>query len=208
MHRVDIREPGRVRPQWLYRISEAGLVVLSEWEGTELPSPWRTPEDLDPDAGALYVPVRAWEALEILRTFAQAEVGPRRWGARGWMKTLEITRGGSPLLCNDEIPWLIARGLVERRCGRVEGRQRPACFYRSTARGIAAVLVDAVRVGTAAPTHVQIAVHTTGPSTRDAEEAWAPLIKGETRISGALTGDLGPGVDGMDTMDRLGEPAK
>ena len=78
--RVDILEPGRLRPQWMYRISEAGVTALAEWEGTESPSGWRTPEDGDPDAGALYVPVRAWEALEVLRRYARGEVGPRRWG--------------------------------------------------------------------------------------------------------------------------------
>lgn len=199
--RVDIREPGRARPQWLYRISVAGLSALSAWEGTELPSAWRTPEDPDPDAGALYVPVRAWEALEILRSYAQAEVGPRRWGAHGWMNALEITRVGPPLLCNDELPWLIARRLVERRCARVEGRQRPAYFYRPTALGMAAVLVDAARAGTAAPTHVQLAVCSARPSAREAEAAWAPVVTGETRAEGAQAADLGPGVDGMDTVD-------
>lgn len=186
----------------------AGLSALSAWEGTELPSAWRTPEDPDPDAGALYVPVRAWEALEILRRYAQAEVGPRRWGAHGWMNALEITRAGPPLLCSEELPWLIARRLVERRCARVEGRQRPVYFYRPTALGMAAALVDAARAGTAAPTHVQVAVHSTRVSSREAETAWAPLVRAETRAEPTTAADLGPGVDGMDTMDGSRAPAE
>lgn len=206
--RVDIREPGRLRPQWLYRISASGVTALARWEGTEVPIGWRVPEERDPDAGALYVPVRAWEALEILRRYAQAGVGPRRWGVHGWMSALEMTRVGPPLLCSGELLWLIARRLVERRRATIEGRRRPAYFYRPTALGMAAVLVDAARAGTGPPTHVQLAVHSERLSSQEAEAAWAPVVGGETRITGGLFGDLGPAVGRMDTMDARREPAE
>jgi hypothetical protein len=206
--RVDIREPGRLTPQWLYRISLPGVTALSQWEGTDIPDEWRVPEEHDPDAGALYAPLRAWEALEILRRYAQAEVGPRRWGVHGWMSALEITRCRGPLLCNQELPWLIARRLVERRSAALEGRRRPAYFNRPTALGMAAVLVDAARAGTSAPTHVQLALHSTPLSRREAELAWAPLVVGETGGGGALLGDLGPAVDRVDKTDNPREPAE
>jgi hypothetical protein len=206
--RVDIREQGRKRPVWLYRLSAPGARELARWEGTEFPAGWRMPEESDPEAGSLYVPVRAWGALEVLRRFAQAEVGPRRWGMHGWLSAMELTRLGAPLLYNDELPWLIARRLVERRHVILEGRRRPAYFYRPTALAMAAELVDAARAGTAAPTHVQLTLLLTQLSTRDAELAWAPMLAGETRTRVEQFVELGPGVDGMDTMDRGREPTE
>ncbi|HEX8213094.1 MAG TPA: hypothetical protein VF584_23160 [Longimicrobium sp.] len=124
------------------------------------------------------------------------------------MNALEITRHGALLLCNEELPWLIARRLVERRHAVLEGRRRPAYFYRPTAIGMAAVVVDAARAGIAAPTHVQLALDSTRLSTHEAELAWAPVLAVETRTRVQLCVGLGPRVDGMDTMDTRREPAE
>lgn len=72
------------------------------------------PESEDPDAGSLHLPVLYWHVLDLLRRQASHGIGPERFGQSGWMLPAEM-RPRLREAVGVQLPWLLERGLVERR---------------------------------------------------------------------------------------------
>lgn len=90
--REDVRLPGRARPVWIYRISEAGACLVAEWEGS-------VPRTLQPSSppgegereAAVYVPSGSLLALEALRLMMRDTTpSPLLPGERGWRTAAEL----------------------------------------------------------------------------------------------------------------------
>ena len=150
--RVDVRSAAR-RATWLYRVSARGLRLLAAHEGREEPAALRAPGDDPADAGALYLPRAAWDALETLRLHALEGLGRRRFGEHGWMTLAELRATGDPVQAAD-LGWLVRQGLAERR--QVPGAAPPLRLFRATGRGLRAFLAGAgshttVQVGFISP---------------------------------------------------------
>lgn len=163
--RTTVVDPGRKTPIYLYRISTAGVTYLGEAAGTPRPQKVAEPfpEDDDPDAGSLYLPVHPWHALDLLRRHTAHWIGPERFGQAGWMTPAEMRPRLRGVL-GENMPWLLSRGLVERRHGAGALGPRPPWFYRASAFGLQLELVDTVAVGSDPPQFVQVRpVGPTGP---------------------------------------------
>lgn len=156
--RAPVVDPGRRTPVYLYRISTAGVGYLGQVSGT--PRPEKVGEPLpdaeDPDAGSLYLPLNPWNALDLLRRHAVHGIGPERFGQAGWMTPAEMRPRLRGVL-GDDMPWLLSRGLVERRAIPAPATPtRPPWFYRASALALQLVLVDSAPVGTGPAQFVQV----------------------------------------------------
>lgn len=147
----------RGAPIWLYRVSRAGVAYLRKSAG--LPRTHDIIEPLpageDPDAGSLYLPVRPWYALDLLRRHARHGIGPERFGQPGWMTPGEMRPRLRGVL-GEDLPWLLARGLVERRQREAATGPKSPWLYRASALGLGLELVDSVLVGSEPPQFVQV----------------------------------------------------
>lgn len=149
LDRIDVADPGRRTPIHLYRISQAGLDYLTD----EQRMPW-TGQTLEPasecedsDTGSIYVPRHPWLALDLLRRLATHPAGSVRWGQYGWMTPAEMRPRLSGVL-GEDMPWLMGRGLVERRIApRATGQVRPVCFYRASTSALRLELIEAATLG-------------------------------------------------------------
>ncbi len=154
--RTDVREEGRERPLWMYRIAAAGERVLaraggSAWGAEPLLEP--VDPDEDPEAGTLFMPTNAWVALRFLRQRSRGGED-----AAGWTTGLEVARAADRSL-GEDLLWLASRGLVERREGEATARRRrPLWLYRATEEGERTVLLDAASVYDERPRRVQVRV--------------------------------------------------
>lgn len=142
LDRIDVPEYGRRRPTSLYRISEAGTRAVAELERRPY-RPLPVPEARDESGGNLFAPARAWGSLDTLRRHAVEEIGPVRLGAYGWLTAAEIHREND--LRGEGLPWLLRRGLVERReVPPPPGRRTPVAYYHASPAGLRTDYVDAV----------------------------------------------------------------
>jgi hypothetical protein len=160
--RIDVVDPGRRTPVHLYRISRPGVGYLVS-VGQE-PSSHGIAEPIpnDPGAMSIYIPRRPWLALDLLRRHAFHRLGPVRWGEYGWMTPAEM-RPRLNCVLGEDMPWLLGRGLVERRVNRGAAVQiRPAWFYRVSALAMKLELVEAAAVGSGPAMFVQL-LPSTGP---------------------------------------------
>ncbi len=124
--RVDVRPPGRERPVWMYRITQAGLRALARRAGTEPPALAPVGDDTA-DAGTFFIQRRVWAALAALQAKARAGEGD------GWM-TLHALNTPDWGVDNDQMNWLARCGLVERQHGEgVGGGKR--WRFRATEQG-------------------------------------------------------------------------
>jgi hypothetical protein len=152
LDRADVRAPGRVLPEWVYRITSRGVQVL-EAQGRKpdraIPAP-RRPE-AEP---AVYAPSRQRGALLLLRAAYDDPAVPVHFGGRGWVTGRELgarveaanrqwrrRRRGSPFYAVDgtDLRWLVGKGLVERR----DDLTRPhIVWWRVTELGRSVTLLD------------------------------------------------------------------
>lgn len=156
--RTAVVDTGRRTPLYLYRISTAGVAYLGEVAGTPRPQHVGEPlpESEDPDAGSLYLPVHSWHVLDLLRRHAVHGIGPERFGQTGWMTPAEM-RPRLKGVMGDNLPWLLSRGLVERRqIAAPATPHRPPWFYRASELALRLELVDTVPVGSAPAQFVQV----------------------------------------------------
>lgn len=156
--RIDVVDPGRRTPVHLYRVSQAGVHCLASGGGApgspEIPQP--APEREDPGAVFIYIPRRPWLALDLLRRHASFRLGPVRWREYGWLTPAEMRPRLSCVL-GEDMPWLLGRGLVERRVDSgAAAPVRPAWFYRASALAMGLELVDAAAVGSGPALFVQL----------------------------------------------------
>jgi hypothetical protein len=163
--RIDVRDPGRQTPVHLYRIAREGVGYLAgeggEPSGREIVEP--APEHDELGAASIYIPRRPWLALDLLRRHASHRLGPVRWREYGWMTPAEM-RPRLNCVLGEDMPWLLGRGLVERRVdeGAATRQPRPVRFYRASAYGLELELVDAAAVGSGSALFVQLRP-STGP---------------------------------------------
>lgn len=163
--RIEVVDPGRQTPVHLYRIAREGVGYLASEgggpSGREIVEP--TSEHDEFGATSIYIPRRPWLALDLLRRHAAHRLGPIRWGENGWMTTAEMRPRLSCVL-GEDMPWLLSRGLVERRVdeGAATRQPRPVWFYRASAQGLEMELVDAAAVGSGPALFVQLRP-STGP---------------------------------------------
>jgi len=177
LDRVDVREPSRGKPLWIYRISQRGARVIENlhgWGYYEIPEPWGF--DTTDDLRALYPPAEAWQALSVLRRQAGLSKGVRRFGVPGWMSAAEVRRA-APQALPKHLAWLLDQRLIERR--RPTGERIPAgaWFYRITALGMRAELVEVSGIQTSPPRFVHMQIREAqAPAKRDVEAALRSLI--------------------------------
>jgi hypothetical protein len=163
--RIDVRDPGRQTPVHLYRIAQEGVCYLANQSGG--PSGREIVENaLEQDelgATSLYIRHRPWLALNLLRRHAIHRLGPIRWREYGWMTPAEM-RPRLNCVLGEDMPWLLGRGLVERRVdeGAATRQPRPVWFYRVSATGLELELVEAAAVGSGPALFVQVRP-STGP---------------------------------------------
>lgn len=169
--RAEVRETGRPKPRYMHRISAAGVAFLASHVGTEMPAV-DPPAAEDLDAGCLYAPLPAWKVLEALRQHAAEGGGVRHFGMAGWMRTADVVAAcGSG--AGEQLPWLLSRGLVQRRATETHG-----FVYRITATGQRVRLVDAARVGLEPARRVQVRVDEGRRARRGTAAAVAALTQG------------------------------
>lgn len=141
LERIDVPEFGRERPTLLSRISEAGARLVAELEDrpyTPLPAPQMDAED----GGNLFAPTNAWSSLGVLRRSVEDRTGPVRFDVHGWLTAVEVHR--ETRLRGEDLPWLLRRGLVERREVPLSFRpQMPLGYYRISEAGLRTEYVDA-----------------------------------------------------------------
>ena len=154
VNRIPVADPGRETPVYLYRISRAGVAYLGPSTTGKIPEPML--EGDDPDADSIYIPYASWLILDVLRRYASHRLGPERWGQPGWMTPTEVRARLSGAL-GEHLPWLLGRGLVERRQGiRAAERVRPVWFYRASAFALQVEIVDAAQLRSGASAFVQL----------------------------------------------------
>ncbi|HEX8831695.1 MAG TPA: hypothetical protein VF705_11035 [Longimicrobium sp.] len=153
LERADVRAPGRVLPEWVYRVTPRGVQVL-EAQGRK---PDRAiPASRRPEAEpAVYAPSRQRGALLLLRGAYDDLAVPVHFGGRGWVTGRELgarveaanrlwrrrRRRGSPFYAVDgtDLRWLVGKGLVERR----DDPTRPhIVWWRVTELGRSVTLLD------------------------------------------------------------------
>jgi len=157
--------PAGAPPVHLYRISQGGVDCFASGGGApgsrEILQP--APERDDPGAVFIYIPRRPWLALDLLRRHASHRLGPVRWREYGWLTPAEMRPRLSCVL-GEDMPWLLGRGLVERRVDSGAAAPiRPAWFYRASALAMGLELVDAAAVGSGPAMFVQLRT-STGPA--------------------------------------------
>jgi hypothetical protein len=151
LDRADVRAPGRVRPEWVYRITRRGEQI-AEAQGRKPHRP--IPDPRVPEAEpAVYAPTRQRGALELLRAAYDDPSVPVQFGGRGWVTGRDLgarveaanrqlrRRRGSLFYAVDgtDLRWLVAKGLVERR----EDPTRPRIvWWRVTEVGQSVPLLD------------------------------------------------------------------
>jgi hypothetical protein len=125
LERADVRAPGRIRPEWVYRITPRGVQV-AEAQGRKPHRAIAVPRREKAERG-VYAPTRQRGALELLRTVHDDPAVPVRFGGRGWLTGRGLgarveaanrrRRRCSPLYAVDgtDLRWLVDKGLVERR---------------------------------------------------------------------------------------------
>ncbi|HEX2093368.1 MAG TPA: hypothetical protein VHG28_13265 [Longimicrobiaceae bacterium] len=167
LHRIDVPEFGRERPTLLFRISEAGARKVAELEGHPY-TPLPVPEADAEDRGNLFVPASAWSSLTALRRRAVDRIGPVRLGAHGWLTAVEVHQ--ETRLRGEDLPWLLRRGLVERReVPAPSRRQLSLTCYRISDAGLRTGYVDAVPSPSGRVEFVEARVgEEPGPRTRQA----------------------------------------
>lgn len=178
LDRVDVRESGRGKPTWMYRISQRGARVIEnllDWGYYEIPEAWTF--DTVSDLRALYAPVEAWQGLDVLRRQAGLTRAVRRFGVPGWMSAAEVRRV-APRVLPKHLEWLLSRHLVEHRRPAGEGVPAGAPWlYRITALGLRAELVEAAPIQNHPPLFVHTEIRETeAPTRRDVDAAWRALI--------------------------------
>lgn len=146
--RTRVEDPGRSAPFYLYRISPAGNIRLSEEEGQNPPLIMEPlPESEDPEVGTLFVPTPEWELLALLQGRDQNQ----------WMTAREIARSLGHSV-GESLVGLRAKHLVERRRTTQEGGATSLWLYRASETGFRAELVDAVPVLYEPPRRVQVRI--------------------------------------------------
>lgn len=152
--RDDVRSPGRTRPLWLYRVTEAGVRVLARGQPYRPVAP---PGPPDPDDGAVYLPDGARGALEALRlALMDPAPGMALPHERGWRTGSELTAllaaqpggVGSRGFYSESLSWLVRAGLAERRTVTVAWRGQPVVVWRATPAGGVLQLIEWREPGT------------------------------------------------------------
>lgn len=165
--RIQVADPGRQTPSYLYRISQAGWARYCSATGAPtLPIPEPLPASIDPDVHAIYIPAGHWHLLDLLRRYAMYHLGPVRGEQYGWMTPSEVRvqlRGA----VGDTLPWLLGRGLVERRPDlEINQTARPTWIYRVSPYALGLELIDAAvlgPLGSVAPLYVQLRPRSIAP---------------------------------------------
>lgn len=151
LDREDARPPGRARPAWVYRVSDAGARVASRFAGTEHRP---LPKVRAPGAAAVYAPERQRGALLLLRAARDDPAAPLRFGGRGWLTGRELgarvegvnrERRSGRFLAVDatDLRWLLRNGMIERRAGAPRpGREREVVYWRATDAGRSVALLE------------------------------------------------------------------
>lgn len=153
LDRQDVRAPTRVRPVWIYRITERGM--LSVHRLVEPPYP-PVPKPRDRCDAAVYAPSRQRGALLLLRAAYEDPGVPERFNGRGWLtgrelgarvearnraRTARERDHGASFYAVDgtDLRWLVGTGLAERR----DDPERPkVVWWRVTELGRSVRLLE------------------------------------------------------------------
>ena len=184
LERINVPEFGRERPTLLFRISVAGARKVAELEGrpyTPLPAPVADAED----GGNLFVPAAAWSSLETLRKSVVDRIGPVRLGAHGWLTAVEVHK--ETRFRGEDLPWLLRRGLVERREVPAPARPHlPFTYYRISDAGLKTEHVDSAPSPSGRVEFIEAQVgEEVGPKTRQSQ---ARRAQGGPRRTGRKAG--------------------
>lgn len=111
--RRDVRYSERARPDWIYRITQAGSERTGHARTVVAPE-----FDRDTEDHAVRLPRGPQAALELLRQFHRA--GTER--DDGWVTTLQVREAAvlqaGPPIYSESLAWLARRGFADRRaCG-------------------------------------------------------------------------------------------
>jgi hypothetical protein len=151
LDREDARLPGRSRPVWVYRVSEAGARVAHRFAGTEYRP---LPRVRGSGEAAVYAPERQRGALLLLRAARGDPAAPLRFGGRGWLTGRELgarvaavnrERRSGRFLAVDatDLRWLLRNGMIERRAEAPRpGREREVVYWRATEVGQSVPLLE------------------------------------------------------------------
>lgn len=154
LDRADVRAPGRVRPEWVYRISERGVGVVHDLAETTCQPVAALRASLENPG--VYAPHRQRGGLLLLRAAHDDLVAPLRFGERGWVTGRELgarveahniqaRSQGLPMLAVDatDLRWLSEKGLIERRAEPAPARRQAQIIYwRVTELGRSVLLLD------------------------------------------------------------------
>ena len=148
VERVDVRDPSRAGPVWVYRITPSGVRAIQELYGTthrELP-----PLPRAHSKPGVYLPAPHRAALLVLRASYDHPATLVRFGERGWLTARELGDqkagpAGAPagLSRHSSLSFLHRKGFADRRIepGR-PAQQAVRTFWRATELGCRMPLLE------------------------------------------------------------------
>lgn len=151
LDRADVQGPGRSRAVHIYRIRQAGAVLLDPLEAEQRPV---TPLTADRDDRSIYLPPVERATLLVLREAIRKASGPYDPTEAGWRSAAEVVASleGPPQGTRSQLPYvvlnsLVVRGLAEQRQVRRGRHGRTLNEWRCTPLGASLPLLEWMEPG-------------------------------------------------------------